>query len=67
MRSVQKKDHYLDYIGAEFVGAEFVRGRVCQGPSLLEAEMSRNRTGEHKCLVLFVWFDFVCPINNLKL
>ena len=49
MRSVQKKDHYLDYIGAEFA-----RGRVCQGPSLLEAEMSRNRTGEHKCLVLFV-------------
>ena len=29
-------------MGAEFVGAEFVRGRVCQGPSLLGAEMSRN-------------------------
>ena len=29
-------------LGAEFVGAEFVRGRVCQGPSLLGAEMSRN-------------------------
>ena len=25
------------------MGAEFVRGRVCQGPSLLGAEMSRNR------------------------
>ena len=24
------------------MGAEFVRGRVCQGPSLLGAEMSRN-------------------------
>ena len=29
-------------LGAEFEGAEFVRGRVCQGPSLLGAEMSRN-------------------------
>ena len=29
-------------LGAEFVGAEFVRGRVCQGPSLLGAEISRN-------------------------
>ena len=27
------------------MGAEFVRGRVCQGPSLLGAEMSRNRSG----------------------
>ena len=26
------------------MGAEFVRGRVCQGPSLLGAEMSRNRS-----------------------
>ena len=25
------------------MGAEFVRGRLCQGPSLLGAEMSRNR------------------------
>ena len=25
------------------LGAEFVRGRVCQEPSLLGAEMSRNR------------------------
>ena len=25
------------------LGAEFARGRVCQGPSLLGAEMSRNR------------------------
>ena len=25
------------------MGAEFVRGRVCQGPSLLGAEMSRNQ------------------------
>ena len=25
------------------MGAEFVRGRVCQGPSLFGAEMSRNR------------------------
>ena len=25
------------------MGAEFVRGRVCQGQSLLGAEMSRNR------------------------
>ena len=24
------------------MGAEFVRGRVCQGPSLLWAKMSRN-------------------------
>ena len=24
------------------LGADFVRGRVCQGPSLLAAEMSRN-------------------------
>ena len=32
--------------GAEFVGVEFVRGRVCQGPSLLGAEMSRNRLSE---------------------
>ena len=24
------------------MGAEFIRGRVCQGPSLLGAEMSRN-------------------------
>ena len=24
------------------MGTEFVRGRVCQGPSLLGAEMSRN-------------------------
>ena len=27
----------------QYMGAEFVRGRVCQGPSLLGAEMSRNR------------------------
>ena len=27
--------------------AEFVRGRVCQGPSLLGAEMSRNRWVHH--------------------
>ena len=27
------------------MGAEFVRGRVCQGPSLLGAEMSRNPAG----------------------
>ena len=25
------------------MGAEYARGRVCQGPSLLGAEMSRNR------------------------
>ena len=31
-------------LGAEFVGGEFVWGRVCQGPSLLGAEMSRNRS-----------------------
>ena len=35
-----------EFVGAnsvpEYMGAEFVRGRVCQGPSLLEAEMSRN-------------------------
>ena len=36
-----------EYMGAEFVRAEFVRVRVCQGPSLLGAEMSRNRL---KCL-----------------
>ena len=29
--------------GASLLGAEFVRGRVCQGPSLLGAEMSRNQ------------------------
>ena len=34
------------------MGAEFVRGRVCQGPSLLGAEMSRNR--EDKMGSLFV-------------
>ena len=28
------------------MGAEFVRGRVCQGPSLFGAEMSRNRKRE---------------------
>ena len=28
------------------MGAEFVRGRVCQGPSLLGAEMSRNRNSQ---------------------
>ena len=26
----------------EYMGAEFVRGRVCHGPSLLGAEISRN-------------------------
>ena len=31
------------YGGASLLGAEFVRGRVCQGPSLLGAEMSRNQ------------------------
>ena len=30
-------------MGASLLGAKFVRGRVCQGPSLLGAEMSRNR------------------------
>ena len=28
--------------GPSLLGADFVRGRVCQGPSLLGAEMSRN-------------------------
>ena len=30
------------YWGPSLLGAEFVRGRVCQGPSLSGAEMSRN-------------------------
>ena len=30
------------YLGSSLLGAEFVRGRVCQGPSLSGAEMSRN-------------------------
>ena len=29
-------------LGTEFAGADFVRGRVCQGPSLLGAEMSSS-------------------------
>ena len=29
-------------LGPSLLGAEFVRGRVCQGPSLSGAEMSRN-------------------------
>ena len=29
-------------VRAEFVGADFVRGRICQGPSLLGAEMSSS-------------------------
>ena len=28
---------------SSLLGADFVRGRVCQGPSLSGAEMSRNR------------------------
>ena len=32
----------LNIWGPSLLGAEFVRGRVCQGPSLLWAEMSRN-------------------------
>ena len=31
------------YWGPNLLGAEFVRGRVCQGPSLSGAEMSRIR------------------------
>ena len=31
------------------MGAVFVRGRVCQGPSLLGAEMSRNH-GSEACI-----------------
>ena len=31
------------YWGPSLLGAEFVRGRVCQGPSLSGAEVSRNR------------------------
>ena len=31
--------------GPSLLGAEFVRGRVCQGPSLSGAEMSRNLIG----------------------
>ena len=29
--------------GPSLLGADFVRGRVCQGPTLLGAEMSRNQ------------------------
>ena len=31
------------YWGPTLLGAEFVRGRLCQGPSLSGAEMSRNQ------------------------
>ena len=34
--------------GASLLGAQFVRGRVCQGPSLSGAEMSRNPAYDYK-------------------
>ena len=49
--------------GLNLLGAEFVRGRVCQGPSLLGAEMSRNLidmlqlTTFHGFLVYFTIFS----------
>ena len=39
--SLLKQMHNI-WVGAELQGAEFDRGRVCQGPSLSGAEMSRN-------------------------
>ena len=36
------------------MGAEFVRGRVCQGPSLLGAEMSRNHIETLGVLTFFL-------------
>ena len=39
------------------MGAEFVRGRVCQGPSLLGAEMSRNRSH-------LSGFNSICQTGN---
>ena len=37
--------------GPSLLGAEFVRGRVCQGPSLSGAEMSRNPSWQ--CFTIF--------------
>ena len=49
------------------MGAEFVRGRVCQGPSLLGAEMSRNPYGS--CLAS-IRLTVLCALHepnyNLK-
>ena len=42
-----KLSSFLKEIHNIWVGAEFARGRVCQGPSLSGAEMSRNRPLHH--------------------
>ena len=39
------------YWGPSLLGAEFVRGRVCQGPSLSGAEMSRNLWASWACVI----------------
>ena len=42
--TIQPPETNAQYLGwgPSLLGAEFVRGRVCQWPSLLGAEMSRN-------------------------
>ena len=40
------------------MGAEFVSGRVCQGPSLLGAEMSRNPNRQG--------WDSYCPAGKYQ-
>ena len=63
------------------MGAEFVRGRVCQGPSLLGAEMSRNPVwhtvlGIHwyrevrietiRILRKIMWIEFVLGLQGIQ-